>query len=128
MLRYVYRHVRIFTILWALLILLACSVPGQYVPSITWLDWLSPDKWVHAFLFFVLCALCLTWGFQKKDGNKIIIACLIICILYGVSLEMMQATLFKDRSAEWEDIAANTAGCLLSLAARKRISRLTYSR
>jgi hypothetical protein len=127
MLRYVYLHVRAFTIAWAILILLACSIPGQYVPSVSWLDWLSPDKWVHTFLFFVLCALCLAWSIQKNGGNRMIFFCLVICILYGVALEVMQATVFKDRSAEWEDIAANSAGCLLALAVRKRISGNRFS-
>ena len=39
----------------------------------------------------------------------------ISCITYGGLLEIMQATIFSQRSGDWYDFIANSFGCLLSL-------------
>ena len=37
------------------------------------------------------------------------------CISYGGLLEIMQATVFSQRSGDWYDFIANTFGCFLAL-------------
>lgn len=37
------------------------------------------------------------------------------CVLYGGSLEIMQGTLFEERSADIYDFIANSFGCLVGL-------------
>jgi hypothetical protein len=45
-------------ILWAFFIALLCGMPGKDIPQISWLEWISFDKWVHAGMFFILYFLC----------------------------------------------------------------------
>ncbi len=103
-----------WAMLWALLILILCGIPGKDIPHISFLELLSFDKFVHAGIFFVLQLLTVR-GFilqsafpQLKKLAKFI--ALLICIIYGGSLEIMQGTLFTDRSADIFDFIANTFG------------------
>ena len=103
-----------WAMLWALLILILCGIPGKDIPHISFLELLSFDKFVHAGIFFVLQLLNVR-GFilqsafpQLKKLAKFI--ALLICIIYGGSLEIMQGTLFTDRSADIFDFIANTFG------------------
>jgi len=109
------------SIIWALTILGLCSMPGQYVPSFSFLEMLSFDKWVHASVFFVLCCLLFFYWLQKTDEKKPIYLFLFLSIAYGCSLEIMQGTLFSNRSADWNDIIANTFGCIIALLFYKKL-------
>ncbi len=105
--------------LWALLILILCGIPGRDIPHISFLELLSFDKFVHAGIFFVLVVLSirgflLQTNFHKIQGSAKLIS-LFICIAYGGLLEVMQGTLFEERSADIYDFIANSFGCFLGL-------------
>lgn len=111
-------------ILWAFFIALLCGMPGKDIPKISWLEWVSFDKWVHASVFFILHFL-----FVKsyiKDGNSagiknsILITFAIVCIAYGGILEILQGTIFIDRSADVSDFIANSFGVFISYFFLKR--------
>jgi VanZ family protein len=108
------------SIIWALVILGLCSMPGQHIPSFSFLEMLSFDKWVHAGMFFVLCSLIFFYLLQKSSSKNMINLFFTIAILYGCSLEIMQGTLFSNRSADWNDVIANTVGCVFGLMFYKR--------
>lgn len=112
--QFMLKHSLSLSIIWALIILGLCSMPGQYIPSVSLLEMLSFDKWVHAGIFFVLCILIFTT--IKKTNRSIaqIYLFLVLGILYGCSLEVMQGTLFSNRSADWNDIIANSFGCIMA--------------
>jgi len=103
------------SIVWALIILGLCSMPGQHIPSFSFLEMLSFDKWVHAGMFFVLCSLIFFHILQKSRSSLTIHIFFVIAIVYGGSLEIMQGTLFSNRSADWNDVIANTIGCVFGL-------------
>jgi len=89
-------------------------MPGQYIPSANWLELLSFDKWVHASIFFGLVCLWLIYAYKKnKYTTKSSLLIIVLSILYGGSLEIMQATVFSQRSADWQDFIANSFGCLI---------------
>lgn len=46
----------------------------------------------------------------------------MLAIIYGISLEIMQATVFVNRSADWNDIIANTFGCVMAFVFREKIN------
>lgn len=108
------------SIIWALVILGLCSMPGQHIPSFSFLEMLSFDKWVHAGMFFVLCSLIFFYLLQKSSSKNMIYLFFTIAILYGCSLEIMQGTLFSNRSADWNDVIANSIGCVFGLMFYKR--------
>ncbi len=113
--------------IWTLVIFALCSMPGKSIPHISWLELLSFDKFVHASIFFVLEILYLRgFNLQTKDDSlrkhaKVIVT--LICVLYGGGLEIMQSTLFSERSGDWMDFVANSTGCIAALCLFGFISR-----
>jgi VanZ family protein len=114
-------------ILWAFFIAFLCGMPGKDIPKISWLEWISFDKWVHAGMFFVLNFLFLKSYLKQKQSREnlqnSILYFAIACILYGGILELLQGLIFIDRSADMSDFAANSFGVILSvLFLKKRIT------
>jgi len=120
----IYRHSGVFAILWAFIIFVLCATPGQYIPSASWLDLLSIDKLIHASIFFILTMLFLITAIKKNQSNSKVFGYVTICIAYGSVLEWMQATFFINRSADWQDIIANSVGCLIALFLFKKIKNI----
>jgi len=93
-------------------------MPGKDIPHISWLEWISFDKWVHAGIFFVLHFLFIKSYLKDKISrylkDYILIYFAIACILYGGILEILQGLVFIDRSADISDFFANSFGVMLS--------------
>lgn len=103
-------------ITWSIIIFVVCCTPGKYVPTAHWLELLSFDKFVHASIFFTLTGLWLIYLHQSQKKSTVSISFVIaICIAYGGLLEVMQATVFSQRSGDWLDFIANSFGCLMGL-------------
>lgn len=114
MIKLLLKHSLLAAILWTLIIFGLCCTPGQYIPSTNWLELLSFDKFVHASIFFTLVVLWLIYLFKSdKLSNSSMIFVIFLCIAYGGLLEIMQATVFSNRSGDWLDFIANTFGCLM---------------
>jgi VanZ family protein len=109
---------------WATLILLLCAIPGAYFPTADWMELLSLDKLVHAGLFFVQYSLLMVVA-EKPGGTALHkLLYFLLCVVYGMLLEVLQANWFPDRSADWLDVIANTAGTVMALVFSRRVSRL----
>ena len=103
-----------FTIAIFVAIFLLCLLPGSEVPQI---GHEHLDKALHAFLFGLL-AYCMMIGFLKQYQYYSLARyaqwyTLIICLSYGVFLEVIQDLFLVDRSFEWLDIAADSVGTLV---------------
>jgi len=99
-------------ILWAFFIGILCAIPGKDLPTISWLEIISFDKFVHASLFFVLQIFCLKPYYLDFKQKNIFYITSIICIGYGGLLELCQGYFFIDRSADILDFAANIFGVI----------------
>ena len=111
-----FKHTK-WAMLWALLILFLCGMPGKDIPHISFLELLSFDKFVHASIFFIFILLSirgflLQTYFLKLQLNAKAVA-FSICVAYGGLMEIMQGTLFADRSADVYDFIATSFGCLI---------------
>lgn len=116
MLKIIFRYSLWCAVLWTALIFGLCCMPGRYIPTTNWLELLSFDKLVHASIFFGLICLWLVYLFKiNKVSFLTVFLVLLFCILYGGLLEIMQATVFSQRSADWLDFVANSLGCLVGL-------------
>jgi glycopeptide antibiotics resistance protein len=118
--------------LWALIILVLCGMPGKDIPHISFLELLSFDKFVHAGIFFVLILLTvrgflLQTRFIKFQHSARSFA-FVICIVYGGSLEIMQGTIFTDRSADIFDFIANSFGSVMGLVFYNWIDNLVLKK
>lgn len=83
------------------------------------MELLSLDKWVHAGIFFLLNALCWLTLLKRNQTESRILHYTVICVLYGVSLEVLQAKVFTDRAYDELDMLANATGAFLVLPVRK---------
>jgi len=119
--KFFYKNCLVLSVIWAFIILALCSTPGQFIPSVSWLEMLSFDKWVHASMFFVLCSLLFIVSIKKQQSALIVGIYFISCVLYGGLLEVMQAKCFSNRSADWQDFVANSFGCVVALFLFKKI-------
>ncbi len=116
MLKFLLKYSLTAAIIWTLIIFILCCTPGQYIPTTNWLELLSFDKFVHASIFFTLSLLWLVFTFRIGRLNFFsIIFVILLCVSYGGALEIMQATIFSNRSGDWLDFIANTFGCLMGL-------------
>lgn len=90
---------------------------GKSFPSADWMDWLKLDKWIHAFLYFVLFILIYlptrvreTSRLPKFTGLGI-----LYCLGIGAFTELIQAFFLKDRSGDIADMVANTFGVFMAI-------------
>jgi hypothetical protein len=111
---------------WAAVIFGLCSMPGRFIPSVSWLELLSFDKLVHASVFFILVSLLQISVSANQQNPKLVYLWFGLSVLYGGSLEIMQATVFSDRSADWLDMIANTFGCVMALVVQTKIRKLIF--
>ena len=125
--KFIWQHAIKLSFIWAVIIFLLCATPGSYIPSVSWLELLSFDKWVHAGVFFVLMSLSgiSLHKLQKPFWFTMIV--FLICVIYGGALEVMQAKVFSERSADLYDFIANSFGCVVALLASKRLTVLIHS-
>jgi VanZ family protein len=116
-----------WAMLWALVILILCGMPGRDIPHISFLELLSFDKFVHAGIFFVLTFLTIR-GFVVQTSVQFLhdqpkTMAVLICVLYGGFLEIMQGTIFEERSADVFDFIANSFGCIVALVCYSGIEK-----
>jgi VanZ family protein len=121
-----------WAMLWALLILILCGIPGRDIPHISFLELLSFDKFVHAGLFFVLLSFTVR-GFSLQNSSRVFherprTAAFVICVAYGGLLEILQGTIFEERSADIYDFIANSFGCAMGLLLYKHSERILLSK
>lgn len=121
--QFIQTRAAVLSLAWGLIIFLLCATPGEYIPSSFWLEVLSVDKLVHVSMFFILLQLVLIALAARGKPASLKVLFFLICVLYGLGLEWMQAHLFSNRSADWLDVLANTLGCTLALYFHRRVLR-----
>jgi len=109
-------------LVWALIILLLTGLPGTYFPTvISFWDWLSPDKVVHIFIFFVQVLLILV-AFRTQyllGTRRLVYTWLLISIVTAFALltEVLQAYVFIGRDGNVYDFIADFIGVLVGYLA-----------
>lgn len=103
-------------IIWLLSILILSGYPGNYVPKVpVW----QFDKLVHSVIYSIL-SICLLIAFHKQyiKGNnrfQLYAAIIFIGIFYGGFMEILQNSIFINRSGNWYDFIANAIGAILGV-------------
>jgi succinate-acetate transporter protein len=118
------KNPHLLTIIWALIILILCGMPGKDVPDIGIFQF---DKLVHAAIFFVLVTFAIR-GFRLQTKNNYLrknsaFLAVGLSIAYGGILEILQGTIFSERSADFYDFIANSFGCFIALLLYPKISK-----
>lgn len=98
--------------LWTAGILYGSLTPGDSLPRVGWLSKIPQfDKIVHFGFYLGQVALLILW-LRPSRGNRLWIA--LAAIAFSGVIELLQGE-YCDRSADWLDLAANSAGALTGI-------------
>jgi VanZ family protein len=104
-------------ILWALFILIICSIKLGEVSSSP-LFFPGFDKLVHCGLCFVLTVFMASGYIRKQTPGALpyntLLLITVIAIAYGGLIEILQHYFFTWRSGEWNDLFADIIGVLMA--------------
>lgn len=107
-----------WALLWALVILVLCLMPGKDVPHWDWADLFNLDKPVHAILFGILTYLLATAFLTNARFGRLhlhpAVSAVLLAVTYGILMEVMQGTMMMERTADVNDALANTVGALVA--------------
>ena len=92
---------------WLLVVTVLLCMPGSEFPTISWLNKIWFDKWVHIGLFLVLVAVWCRVYVNKKTFLRIS----LVALLYGAAMELVQHYFIPFRSFDAGDIIADGIGC-----------------
>ncbi len=103
----------ILSILWAIVILILCLMPGKDLPHVSILNF---DKLVH-FSVYLLLASMMYYGWKKQNSfsslhQNTLIKILLITSTYGFAVEIMQELFTTDRHFDIFDALANSMGAV----------------
>ena len=106
-----------YAYLWAILATFLCGTNGHNIRQFSFTDLFGIDKLAHMLLFGTETFL-IAIATQKLDDYKssfqIILPAFLIGTVFGIIIEILQATLFTNRSFDYLDMLANTIGCALA--------------
>jgi VanZ family protein len=105
-------------VIWFIIANILFLMPGPDVPTISFLDVIYFDKWVHAGLFFGLTFLT-AYPFIKagRSTKKLLIFISIAYALYGILIEFLQKYVAYERDFDVNDMIADAVGCFLGYIA-----------
>lgn len=115
-------------LIWTLIIVLLTLTPGNYIPKITsFLDWLSPDKIVHLFLFGIY-AILLFEGIRRQSWNlylrkKAVFTGFWVGMVFAIFTEVMQKYVIPGRNGSYYDFLADTLGLFVGYVSWRIIRR-----
>lgn len=112
------RKLFITSLIWALLIMIVCAIPGGSLPKNQLFNIPNLDKIVHACLYFPLAFfLGAEFDLSKKRILPLLgpLITMLIVAFYGGLIEFLQETIFINRSAEIMDFLADVIGGLAGL-------------
>jgi len=105
-------------IIWAIIIFVLCSMPGDSLPQTSMVQIPHFDKMVHFGLFFVMGILLISeLRYQTKLGTyHIATVVFVVVAVYGGTIEILQEHFFINRSGDFWDLCADVTGGLCSVA------------
>jgi hypothetical protein len=111
-------------IIWFIIANILFLMPGEDVPTVSFLDLIYFDKWVHAGLFCGLVFLT-AYPFIKAgiSTKKMLIKISITFIFYGILIEILQKYVAIDRDFDINDIIADSVGCVFGFIAANWLKR-----
>ena len=100
------------TLLWALFVLVFCSVPLGGVEHSSRMFFPGFDKLVHCGFFFVF-PVCLANGLLRRYGTLSVLqigGLFIAGVAFGGLIELLQLYFFTYRQGDWSDLFADAVG------------------
>lgn len=116
-------------ILWIIMILILCTLPGKDIPSNSFFDEIHFDKFVHFGLFGgIVLFLSLGIYWQKKYISPLTLLLLVIVAAsYGLAIEFIQKYWCIGRSFDIYDVVADTLGAIAGVWVFKIVRYLFFT-
>ncbi|MCY1636244.1 VanZ family protein [Marinifilum sp. D737] len=104
-------------IIWAIIIFILCSIPGNDLPKTSAIHIPHFDKLVHFGMFFIMgIFLMAELSFQTKlKKSQILLITIILVAVYGGTIEYLQQNYFTNRSGDYIDLAADILGGIMAI-------------
>jgi|SaaInlStandDraft_5_1057022.scaffolds.fasta_scaffold63853_3 VanZ family protein len=103
-----------YGIAWTLIILLVCLMPGDNLPSSSFLSFKGSDKLIHTTLYLVLIILVgkglVNYFKSSYSRSRIIVIAFLYCLFLGVGIEFIQSVFVAGRLGDVFDVLANAIG------------------
>jgi VanZ family protein len=113
-------------IVWALVVLLATSIPASSIPKVLRISINDLDKLIH-FVMFAVLGVLLAFAFYKQPEKSythknFIFLAVIVGVVFGMITEGVQHFFISSRSGEYLDLVANFFGTVFGTFLFKSIS------
>ena len=106
-------------IVWSLLILMVCLMPGDNLPNSSFLSFKGADKLIHATLYLVLMILVgkglVTYFSSSYSRNRVFVISFLYCLFIGVVIEFIQSVFVVGRLGDIFDVLANVIGASIGV-------------
>lgn len=104
-------------ILWAIVIFILCSIPGNDLPKTSMITIPHFDKIVHFGMFFIMgIFLFAEISIQTKlKRTSITSVILLVITIYGGIIEYLQQNYFTNRSGDYWDLFADILGGIIAI-------------
>lgn len=117
------------SIIWGAIILVLCSIPGNQMNKIKFIDIPHLDKFVHFIFYFVFTLLLISENNKQRSHHKVTVDAILIAatisLSYGALIEIIQKVLIINRGADIWDMVANTVGFLVAAITYRSVNRIT---
>lgn len=101
-------------LLWALVILFLCLLPGSKLPEWEWFALFDLDKLVHAGMFFVQTLLLARSFYARRAPQRWVLWAVLLSVAFGLATEFLQGMEALGRRTDLNDMIANTIGALVA--------------
>jgi hypothetical protein len=107
------------SIIWGLIILVSCTIPGNKINKIALLELKHIDKFLHFLMYFIF-SLILYFDLRKyinAQKNKYFgyLYIFFISLVWGIIIELVQYYILSYREGSIADIMANIGGILTGI-------------
>lgn len=113
---------------WIILILILCTLPGDDIPSNSFLSQIHFDKIVHFGLFggiVLFMSLGVYWHY-KQISSRTLWLFVVLAAVYGFIIELIQKYWAIGRSFDGYDILADTLGAIAGVFVFKLVHYLFF--
>ena len=110
------KQLLVISIIYSVFITIIFLIPTNEMPELS--NFLIPiDKIIHVFIFLALTFLWLSYINSLLNNTKPIVLffILVVCLLYGILIEVIQEFYVSSREAEFFDVIADLLGVSLGL-------------
>ncbi len=110
------KQLLVISIIYSVFITIIFLIPTNEMPELS--NFLIPiDKIIHVFIFMALTFLWLSYvnSFLNNTKPIVLFFIMVVCLLYGILIEVIQEFYVLSREAEVFDVIADLIGVSLGL-------------